>query len=302
MKTAYTGKHEGGLEEVIESQDFSKLMSFGHVTAYVYKSKSHQCLGLLLVHHAFSKAFTSRAPHKNQGPVRSEESIEDNSIAAVTFHWVHAVMMTVRGKTEDFKPTEKMLGNSVTAYAMIMYCLTRWHLGQSQVAVMFGKAMLTPENDVLNDKFGFKQKYLNGRARGKNGFKISESVALLLSGANAENIDDKMKKAKDILLKNESGKDRMGKDGASISSLAMIMANLHEKLDKEGDLYMALKNMINSEIGKREGDAKKAERARIAEKTSMEAKAVANQEGNERNQAIVAAKRARKPSAMKKKK
>eukprot|EP00984_Skeletonema_dohrnii_P017382 scaffold7896_cov56-Skeletonema_dohrnii-CCMP3373.AAC.1 len=60
--------------------------------------------------------------------------------------------------------------------------------------------------------------------------------------------------------------------------------------------------MINSEIENREGGAKKAERARIAEKTSMEATAVANQEGNERNQAIVAAKRARKPSAMKKKK
>jgi len=301
-KTAYTGKHEGGLEKVIESQDFSELMSFGHVTAYVYKSKSHQCLGLLLVHHAFSKAFTSRAPYKNQAPVRSEESIKDNSIAAVTFHWVHAVMMTVRGKTEDFKPTEKMLGNSVTAYAMIMYCLTRWHLGQSEVAVMFGKAMLTPENDVLNDKFGFKQKYLNGRARGDNRFKISESVALLLSGANTENIHDKMKEVKDILLKDESGQDRMGKDGANISKVVKIMASLHGKLDKEGYLYKTLENMINSEIENREGDAKKAERARIAEKTSMEATAVANQEGNERNQANVAAKRARKPSAMKKKK
>lgn len=255
MKTAYTDEQEGLLEEFILSpeQGFFEILNFGgYVTAYAYVNETPKCLGLLLVHHAVSKAFTSCPPYGNQCQVRGRKAVEDNSKAAVTGLFLHAVMMTVRGITENFEPTTMMLGNPVTAYAMIRYCLTRWHQWDSQVSVMFGKAMLASDTDPLNSKFGLECKYRNKFERGGACFSNAEKIALLLSGARDDN----------IIFREAFGMMKM-------SHVEREMSRLQEKILVDGHLYNMLLHSIATEKGERQRKADQ-DKARMNEALGAE--------------------------------
>ncbi len=245
MKTAYTGDHESSLEKFLLAQDqgFFIMLKFGdYVTAYAYTNKTQTCLGLLLVHHAVSKALTSRAPYVSQGAVRGKENVKDNSMAAVTGLFLHAVMMTVRGKTHNFEPTTTMLGNPVTAYAMIQYCLKRWHQWDSRVAVMFGKAMLASDTDLLSSKFGLEANYRNRSERGLAGFSKADKIALLLSVAGDNN--DSLRKALEVLKKNGEVNDIFRRQ----TQIAVVMSCLENALHKDGYLYRELLGCVEREI------------------------------------------------------
>jgi hypothetical protein len=205
-------------------------------------------MALVLVHHAFSKAFTSRPPWEDQGPVTGKKKIKEHSITAVTFLYVHAIMMTVNGITDDFRPTDKILGNSVTAFAMVMYCLMRMHMGDSRVAVMFGKAMLalTEHENPLGAKFGLNQKYINRNAAGQGGLSTAEMVALFLSNAG----NDVVEAAFEKFFQGESIDRRNGRDAFR------VLHNMKRNyLEEGGDLYQKLKTRINSEVNGKEEEA-----------------------------------------------
>lgn len=254
MMTAY--KDEEQLHDILIGKGFEKIERFGQVTAFGYRNKDRTCMALVLVHHAFSKAFTSRPPWEDQGPVRGEEKIEEHSITAVTFLYVHAIMMTVNGITDNFQPTNKMLGNSVTAFAMIMYCLMRMHMGDSRVAVAFGKAMIALENheNPLAAKFGLNQKHINRNAAGSGGLSTAEMVALFLSKAGNDVVEAAFKKFFEG--------DRIDR-GNGRDALQILNSLKGDYLDERGDLYQALKTRINSEVeGKEEEAEEKDNRAK----------------------------------------
>jgi hypothetical protein len=250
MMTAY--KDEKQLHSFLIEKGFKKIERFGQVTAFGYRNKDRTCMALVLVHHAFSKAFTSRPPWEDQGPVRGEEKIEEHSITAVTFLYVHAIMMTVNGITDNFQPTNKMLGNSVTAFAMIMYCLMRMHMGDSRVAVMFGKAMLALENheNPLAAKFGLNQKHINRNAAGRGGLSTAEMVALFLSKEGDDVVEAAFKK-----FFHGDRIDRKNGDRA----LKLLSSLKKNYLDEGGELYRTLKTRINNEVKRKEEEVEEKE-------------------------------------------
>ncbi len=251
MKTAYErADADEQLHEILITKDFEVIEEFGQVIAYSYMSKTHKCMALLLVHHALSKMLTSRAPWKNQGPVRGEAKVEEHSITAVTFLWIHAVMMTVNYITEDFQPNRKMQGNPVTTFAFIMYLLKRWHMRDSQVAVAFGKAMFAPEKEPLDDKFGLTQKNITNP---NHGFIIAERVALFLSNARKETLINTVDAAFVKFFQ-----DKINQSGGNLDATASpVMLSLRDYLVKEGELYATLWKRINKEINRKKDTAKK---------------------------------------------
>ena len=199
-------------------------------------------MGLLLVHHAVSKAFTSRPPYAHQGPVRGRAAVEDNSMAAVTALLIHAIMMPLRDgeETNEFQPTDMFLGNPVIAYAMIMYLLKRWHLWDSQVAVMFGKDVLRPGTEQLDPKYGFEQKFPNANARKKLGFTESDRIALLLSFAEGDSsTEKKVKDALDLLTKGEKVTTK-----GTVKNIGREMSQLNNALVEEGHLFQELRREL----------------------------------------------------------
>lgn len=244
MKTAYErADADEQLHEILITKDFEVIEEFGQVTAYSYMSKTHKCMALLLVHHALSKMLTSCAPWKNQGPVRGDAKVEEHSITAVTFLWIHAVMMTVNNITDDFQPNRKMQGNPVTTFAFIMYLLKRWHMRDSMVAVAFGKAMLAPEKEPLDDKFGLTQKNITNP---HHGFIIAERVALFLSNARKETLINTVDAAFDKFFR-----EKISHSGGNIIVISPIMLSLQNYLVKEGQLYDTLSKRINREFNRR---------------------------------------------------
>jgi hypothetical protein len=229
-------------------------------------------MGLLLVHHAVSKAFTSRPPYVNQGPVNGREAVKDNSMAAVTGLFLHAVMMTVRDKTQNqnFEPTTMMLGNPVTAYAMIRYCLTRWHTWDSQVAAQFGKAMLAPDRKQLSSTYGLEWKYRNPCEKGKAGFFRHEEIALLSSGARDDN--DTLRKAFELLTKDWDGISHLGKDLSRLRNVLHENGYLYREL-LEGTVKETENRQRNAEqdaVAKEKALAAELEKEKAAERTGDE--------------------------------
>jgi hypothetical protein len=242
MTTAYDNDEQ--LHDILIKEGFEVIEKFGQVTAYSYLSKTHKCMALLLVHHALSKMLTSRAPWENQGPVRGEAEVEEHSITAVTFLWIHAVMMTANNITDDFQPDRKMQGNPVTTFAFIMYLLKRWHMRDSRVAVAFGKAMLAPEKEPLDDKFGLTQKNITNP---RHGFSIAERVALFLSNATKETLINTVDAAFVKFFQ-----DKINQSGGNIIDISPVMSSLKlYYLDKEGKLYKTLWKRINREFDRR---------------------------------------------------
>ena len=247
--TAYEGAGEQ-LHDILIRKRFKEIERFGQVTAFGYRNEDRSCMVLLLVHHAFSKAFTSRSPWEDQGPVMGKGKIEEHSITAVTFLYVHAIMMTVNGIADDFKPTDKMLGNSVTAFAMVMYCLMRMHMGDSRVAVIFGKAMLALEGheNPLNAKFGLNQMCINRNAAGCAGISTPEMVALFLSKEGNDVVEEAFEKF--------FQGDRIGRKSGR-DALRLLSSLRKNYLDERGDLYQTLAARINTEVnGKKEEEEK----------------------------------------------
>jgi hypothetical protein len=170
-------------------------------------------------------------------------------------------MMTVNGITVDFIPTDKMLGNSVTAFAMVMYCLMRMHMGDSRVAVAFGKAMLALEKheNPLDAKFGLNQKHINRNAAGRGGLSTAEMVALFLSKAGNNVVEAAFEK----FFQGDRVDHKNGRDALRV--LNSLKGNY---LDERGDLYQTLKTRINSEV---EGKEEEAEEKDNRDKNDQEA-------------------------------
>ena len=218
-------------------------------------NEAKNCLGLLLVHHAISKSLTSRPPYADQGPVRGKRAVEENSMAAVACLYLHAVMSTVSGETENFEPTTKMIRNPVIAYCMGMYCLKRWHQWDSRPPVMFQKAMIASDPKQLDPKFGLEQTYKNKRERGKAfGYNKAVRIAQLLTNYQ-ENNKEPMKEAIKILRTSTDGMHDLMNNGDNTGILVAMSRVLKDVLHEDGDLFGELLEGIEKEIDEMRSNA-----------------------------------------------
>ena len=185
-------------------------------------------------------------------------------MAAVACLYLHAVMTTIRGKTENFEPTTKMLGNPVIAYCMGMYCLKRWHQWDSRPPSMFQKAMIACDTKQLDPKFGLEQTYKNKRESGwaASGYNKAERIALLLTNYQ-ENNKAPMKEAIEMLRTSEDGRhDYLNKNGDNIVIANTMSRVLKDVLHEGSDLFRKLLEVIEKEIDEMRSNAEQEDTER----------------------------------------
>ena len=257
---------------------------FCNGTVFCYIGE-HGSLGLLFLHHAFSKGLSSLPPYA----VRrfSSDQEQDQCKASISFHWHQAVGFIFDGKSVSRKSLHTLIGSILPAFVLRKYIIDRVHHGDYRIATLFGKDLATTnqEGHKKLEDLRLKQTWINRRAR------VNESNSL--DSRNDQDSKDMLRRFRimnfcswcvynkldfDKVIDEIIGDGRMTDNGRD-HGYTRFLTNLTKVLDKEKKIWLALKNGCIEIARVRIAEKEKREK----EKAEKQKKLIEEEERKNRN-------------------
>eukprot|EP00985_Skeletonema_marinoi_P019608 scaffold11315_cov73-Skeletonema_marinoi.AAC.2 len=162
MLSAYNNDNE--LKNIITTEfGMEEIHSYlEETTVYEYCSE-RGCMGLIFLHHAFSKSLSSLPPWDRN---YTDEQFQDQGRAGIAFDWNQAVGLTfdrVEGHEDEMVSPNTLTESLLVAFVLRMYIIHRLHHGDYRIATLFAKDLATFGKDKYKrlEEIGLNQKWRN---------------------------------------------------------------------------------------------------------------------------------------------
>ena len=240
-------------------------------TVYAHKSEAG-CIGLIFLHHAFSKSLASLPPWDRYF---TDKEYKDQGRAGIAFDWNNAVGLTfdrVKGHEDEMVSPNTLIGSLLVAFVLRMYIIHRMHHGDYRIASQFAKDLATIGEDKYKplQEMMLEQKWINMWARSRRSNNLtyahrdSQATQIMnkLSGnREAKDFDSRMRDACKMVLESEDGNERMGTYGGG-EEFKRILVNLNKFLEKDGEIFKKLEAMCYEERERRVSQKKRMDAER----------------------------------------